>query len=181
MDEILLLRDQRSRGAAACLTEHHMVWRYATFSHEHRGRSSKLAMMPSVGCATACIDYCFSIVCELIRCARSLHSDPEPGTDVLCHRGLCVFEWRSSVCITAARQPDVYMTEVPPCLLTLCHPLTPDEEDVFNWHSSECFHQRPCCDTFCLDLLLLTSIRKVKAIFVLCQRQHIWVTTSFLP
>lgn len=83
MDKNLPFRDQLSCGAAACLTEHHMVWRYATFSHEHRGRSSKLAMTLSVGCAAACIDYCFSIVCELIRRAPSLHPNPEPRTDRL--------------------------------------------------------------------------------------------------
>lgn len=47
------------------------------------------------------------------------------------------------MCITAAWQPDVYVTEVPPSILTSCRPLTPDEEDVCNWQSSECFHQRP--------------------------------------
>lgn len=40
MDEILPFRDQFSCGAAACHTEHHMVWRHATFSHEHRGKTS---------------------------------------------------------------------------------------------------------------------------------------------
>lgn len=65
MDGILPFRDRISCGAAACHTERHMVWRHATSSPEHQGRSFKWAVTGTVSDAAASIDYCFSSVSEV--------------------------------------------------------------------------------------------------------------------
>lgn len=99
MDEILPFRDQFSCRAAACHTEHHMVWLHATFSHEHRGRSFKLAMTgPLVLLQPVWITD--SVMCDAMNSSFSASWPRKCELTCcqnLCRRGLCV--WMEVLCV----------------------------------------------------------------------------------
>lgn len=188
MDEILPFRDQFSCGAAACHTEHHMVWLRATFSHEHRGRSFKLAMMgPLVLRQPVWITAL--VMCDSMNSPPSLHPDPENVSRPvvrICAEGDCVFEWRCSVysCSMAAWRMHDHSSS-----------LSFDFMPSTNNRWAPCLLAAVSGCVYPAQISTWNTVRSILPRFVsvnideegecgLCslgRRQHTWVTTSFLP
>lgn len=185
MDAILPFRDQFSCRAAACHTEHHMVWLHATFSHEQRGRSFKLAMTgPLVLLRPVWITAL--VMCDAMNSPPSLHPDPKnvswPVVRI-CAEGDCVYEWRCSV--STARQPGHDQSSS----------LSFDFMPSINNRWAPCLLAAASGCVYPAQIRTWNTVRSILPRFVavnideegeygVCSlgwRQHTWVTTPFLP
>lgn len=187
MDEILPFRDQFSCRAAACHTEHHMVRLHATFSHEHRGRSFKLAMTGPLVLLQP-VRITALVMCDAMN-SPSPHPDPENVSRPvvrICAEGDCVLEWRCSVysCCMAAW-----------CIHDQSSSLSFDFMSSINNCWAPCLLAAVSGCLYPAQISTWSTVRSILSRFVavnideegkcgLCsvgRRQHTWVTTSFLP